>query len=468
MIQIIKKFIEANRLLPAFEGNHLSPALEGRIHKTPSLCIFVIVGFSGGGDSVSLLHILNRLGYHCIAAHCNFHLRGDESDSDEVFCRKFADKHQIKLEKIDFDTKAYAAQRRISIEMAARELRYLWFEALRSKYDAQAIAVAHHRNDSIETTLLNLIRGTGIHGLCGIRAKNGWVIRPLLCVGKDDINHYLTEHQLPYVTDSSNLTDVYTRNFIRLRLLPLIKEINPSIEESLTRTIAHLNDVESIYIQAVENIKKILLKKNDDESFQIPINELFGYTTPNTVLYELLRPFGFTSIQSENVYNSLSGVSGKIFDAPNTGFQLLKDRTSLHIYKKPENKTEIFHIEEKDTDTDFELPLFRLSFRKVEISQTFEIDKSSTTASFDYEKIRFPLCLRKWQAGDWFMPYGMKGRKKVSNYFSDHKFSLLQKQQTWLLCSEKDIIWVIGERTDNRFCINHLTKKALIIQFLKK
>jgi len=426
----------------------------------------VIVGFSGGSDSVVLLFILNRLGYNCIAAHCNFHLRDNESCRDESFCRQFAEQLCIIFEKIDFDTKLYAAGHRISIEMAARELRYEWFETLRKKYDAQAVAVAHHQNDSIETVLLNMLRGTGIRGLSGIRPKNGWIVRPLLCVGKDDITRYIKENNLSFMSDSTNLSDDYTRNFIRLRLIPLMKEINPSVESTLARTVEHLADVEEIYLHTLENIKQTVLKNTGNDVFSISIADLSGLPAPRTILYELLRPFGFTRQLSENVFDSLSGESGKIFDAPDSGYQLLKDRTAVFIYKKTEQTNEIYQIEENDTDLD-RLPI-HLSFQKIEINRSFEIDKSQSTATFDFEKIIFPLTLRKWREGDWFVPFGMKGRKKISDFFIDNKLSILQKDEIWLLCSGKDIIWIVGERSDNRFRIDKKTKFALVINFFHK
>ena len=423
----------------------------------------VIVGFSGGSDSVGLLSVLNSLGFHCIAAHCNFHLRENESDRDALFCRNFAAQHQLTFEKIDFDTRPYAARQHISIEMAARTLRYEWFETLRIKHDAQAIAVAHHRDDSAETMLLNMIRGAGIRGLCGIRPRNGWVVRPFLCVGKDEINRYVADHQLPFVTDSSNLSDEFTRNFIRLRLIPLMKEVNPSVEETLSRTATHLADVETIYLEMIENAKNILLKKTGDGVFSISINKLLLQTAPQTVLYELLRPFGFTRSVSKDIFCSLSGESGKIFETPDSSHQLLKDRTELFVYKKPEQTAEIYPINVDGLDSN-QLPI-RLSFRKVEVNNTFEIEKSPLTATFDYDKIDFPLFLRKWRPGDWFVPFGMKGRQKISDYFTDHKFTILEKNKTWLLCSGNDIAWMVGKRVDNRFTVDSHTKYALVINF---
>lgn len=425
----------------------------------------VIVGFSGGGDSVSLLYILHRLGYKCIAAHCNFHLRGKESDQDEEFCIKFAKEYQLILEQIGFDTTTHAARHHISIEMAARELRYQWFEELRQKYDAQAIAVAHHRDDSNETMLLNLIRGTGIRGLCGIRPKNGYIIRPLLCISRKNIIRYLQEQNLSFVTDSTNLSDEYTRNFIRLRLLPLMEELNPSVGTALARTAEHVTDAENIYLQTIENASNTLIQETDDE-IRISITDLLKQPAPKTILYELLRPYGFIRQISEEIFHTLNSESGKTFDATGSRFRLLKDRNFLIIYKQPEKTSEIYQIKEINTDTSH-LPI-RISINKMEVGPSFEIDKSPFTATLDYDKVTFPLILRKWQAGDWFIPFGMKGRKKLSDYFSNQKFSLIEKEKTWLLCSGDHILWIIGQRTDNRFRINADTKHALILNFFKK
>jgi len=426
----------------------------------------VIVGFSGGSDSVALLFILHRLGYKCIAAHANFHLRGDESVQDELFCKSFTEQHLIPFEKIEFDTPWYAAKHQISIEMAARELRYNWFDTLREKYDAQAIAVAHHRDDSNETVLLNMIRGTGIRGLCGIRPRNGFVVRPLLCVSKDDITGFLHANNLPFVTDSSNKSDEFSRNHVRMNLIPMMKKINPSAELALTRMTTHLTAVEGIYQQAIENAKNKVMHKSEDDTYIISITELLRLSYAKTILYELIHPFGFTRQLSDRIYQSLSRQSGKMFNATGTNYQLLKDRETLLIYQKMDNTTPLYQIDENRTS--FENQSIRLDFRKIAITDAFIMDKSSSTASFDDEKIHFPLFLRRWRAGDWFVPFGMKGRKKLSDYFSDHQFSLLQKNKMWLLCSEKDVIWIVGERIDNRYRINENTKCALIINFFSK
>ena len=426
----------------------------------------VITGFSGGSDSVSLLLILNRLGYKCIAVHCNFHLRGDESDRDEAFCENFAEERNIIFEKADFDTKSYAETNHISIEMAARDLRYDMFEKMRLKYGAQAIAVAHHRDDSNETMLLNMIRGTGIRGLCGIHPKNGYVVRPLLCVYKDDISKFIEEQQLPYITDSSNLTDEYTRNFIRLRLIPLMQEINPSIRKALARTAEHLSEAGKIYSHSIEHITGQLFEEKNSDVFQISIKTLLKQPAPKTVLYELLKPFDFTRDISENIFHSLSGEPGKKFFSYKSLYILLKDRDFLYVYKQSETMYEEYKIDENISNSHI-LPI-NISLHKIKINNDFSIDKSPSTATFDYDKLIFPLILRKWKPGDWIIPFGMKGRKKLSNYFSDCKLSIMEKEKIWVLCSGEDIVWIVGKRTDNRFRIHDKTKNVLVVNFSAK
>lgn len=419
----------------------------------------VLVGLSGGADSVALLALLVQLDYPCVALHCNFHLRGDESVRDEQFAREMARTLDVPFYKIDFDTAAYGAEHHLSIEMAARELRYNWFEEMRLRLGAQAIAVAHHRDDSVETVLMNLVRGTGIRGLGGIRPKNGYVVRPLLAVSRSDILDWLAEQQLSYVTDSTNLSDAYTRNFIRLRVLPLLEELNPSVKAAIARTADHLAETEAIYLYVVEKARRELLK----EDFRIPIARLMEYPSPATILYELLKPYGFTRQVADDVFRSLTGESGKMFYSPD--YRLLKDREYLLLspVKKEEERKYTF------TADDIVEEVWRgpveLSFFKSVITTDFCFRKDKHIAYFDYDKLSFPLTLRKWKEGDWFIPFGMKGRKKLSDYFSDHKFSRMDKEQTWLLCSGENILWIVGERSDNRFCIDKTTKSVLVVNF---
>ncbi|WP_288737769.1 tRNA lysidine(34) synthetase TilS [uncultured Parabacteroides sp.] len=419
----------------------------------------VLVGLSGGADSVALLALLVQLDYPCVALHCNFHLRGDESVRDEQFAREMARTLDVPFYKIDFDTAAYGAEHHLSIEMAARELRYNWFEEMRLRLGAQAIAVAHHRDDSVETVLMNLVRGTGIRGLGGIRPKNGYVVRPLLAVSRSEILDWLAEQQLSYVTDSTNLSDAYTRNFIRLRVLPLLEELNPSVKAAIARTADHLAETEAIYLYVVEKARRELLK----EDFRIPIARLMEYPSPATILYELLKPYGFTRQVADDVFRSLTGESGKMFYSPD--YRLLKDREYLLLspVKKEEEREYTFTVDDIVEEV-WRGPV-ELSFFKSVITTDFCFRKDKHIAYFDYDKLSFPLTLRKWKEGDWFIPFGMKGRKKLSDYFSDHKFSRMDKEQTWLLCSGENILWIVGERSDNRFCIDKTTKSVLVVNF---
>lgn len=416
----------------------------------------VLVGVSGGADSIALLTILVELGYSCIAAHCNFHLRGEESLRDERFTKEYVEKLQIPFVKIDFETEQYAAENHLSIEMAARELRYRWFEEQRVHRGAQAIAVAHHRDDNVETLLMNLIRGTGIRGLSGIQPKNGFVVRPMLAVSREEIQNWFAKRNLSYVTDSTNLSDAYTRNFIRLRILPLLEEVNPSVKKAIARTSEHLAATEVIYLQVIEEARKEVF----DSENRLSIAALMKYPAPNAVLYELLKVYGFSRSVVEDIYSSLTKESGKVFFS--SSFRLIKDRDYLLFSPlvKEEIQEYILNGDEKEWIGPIEL-----SFESVVITTDFQIRKEKNIAYFDADKLTFPLTLRKWQEGDWFIPFGMKGRKKLSDYFSDRKFSRLEKEQTWLLCSGDTIIWIVGERSDNRFCLDKMTKRALVVNF---
>lgn len=422
----------------------------------------VLVGFSGGADSVALLCLLVQLGYRCIALHCNFHLRGDESMRDERFAEETARKLGVPFYKTDFDTTAYAAGHHLSVEMAARELRYNWFEEMRLRLGAQAVAVAHHRDDSVETVLLNLIRGTGIRGLGGIRPKNGYIVRPLLAVSRREILAWLEQQQMSYVTDSTNLSDAYTRNFIRLRVLPLLEELNPSVKTAIARTADHLAATEAIYLQVVEDARRQLI----EEGSRIPIARLMKYPSPSTILYELLKPYGFSRQVADDVFLSLEKESGKMFYSPE--FRLLKDREYLILSPMEVCDVQAYTFSAEAVLENIWRGPIELSFQKTVITNDFNIRKDRHNAYFDYDKLSFPLTLRKWKEGDWFIPFGMKGRKKLSDYFSDRKFSRIDKEQVWLLCSGENILWIVGERTDNRFCIDKTTKSVLVVNFFQQ
>lgn len=418
----------------------------------------VLVGLSGGADSIALLTLLVESGYSCIAAHCNFHLRGDESLRDEHFAEAYARSLHVPFLKIDFDTQQYAAIHRLSIEMAARELRYSWFEEKRLETGAQAIAVAHHRDDDVETLLMNLVRGTGIRGMSGIRPKNGFVVRPLLGISRSDILDWLAVQNLTYMTDSTNLSDAYTRNFIRLRVIPLLEEINPSVKLAISRTSEHLAAAEAVYLHVVEEARAVVVESGD----RLSISALMHFPSPEAILYELLKAYHFSRPVVADIYNSLTGESGKIFNSPT--HRLVKDREYLLLSAGTKETPQVYTL--TGDEQKWSGPV-ELSFNKIVINKDLPIRKDRNRAYFDYDKLSFPLTLRPWKEGDWFIPFGMKGRKKLSDYFSDRKFSRFDKESVWLLCSGDDIIWIAGERSDNRYCIDKATKSVLIVNFFR-
>ena len=422
----------------------------------------VIVGLSGGMDSMVLLDVLMLLGYRCMAAHCNFHLRGDESNRDETFVKKWCKSIDIPYTSINFDTNQYAADRKISIEMAARELRYNWFETLRKHYQADYIAVAHHKDDSVETVLLNLIRGTGIKGLTGISAKNGYVVRPLLCISRSEIENYISERDIPYVTDSTNNEDLYLRNSLRLNVIPLLETLNPSVKDTIYRTSINLTEAEKVYSKSIQKSIKEVFSNN-----KIDIDQLRQTASPRSVLFELLAPYNFTPSTIEDISESIDSISGKVFfsdssaDLEKKKYRLIKDRNSflLNVVNETNNENETYFIEKGINEIN--IPI-NIKIKKLSASADIAFNKH--TIYIDADKIKYPLVLRKWRSGDWFIPFGMKGRKKLSDYFTDRKFSLKDKEDAWLLASGDDIVWIVGERNDDRFKISENTKQIISIE----
>lgn len=402
----------------------------------------ILVALSGGADSVALLRLLTTLGYHCEAAHCNFHLRQEESNRDECFVRKLCQELKIKLHTTDFQTAEYAKEKSLSIEMAARELRYEWFDQLLRVHKMDCVAVGHHKDDSIETLLLNLIRGTGISGLLGISPRKGAVVRPLLCVNRKEIIDYLSEIKQPYVTDSTNLQDEYTRNKIRLNIIPLMQEINPSFKDGLSETIRHLNEAALLYEYGIEQGKERVFSPQKGINIDLLIQE----PSPQTLLFEILHPLGFNSSQIKAIELSLHGQPGKLFLSKE--WRVIKDRT--HLLIEPLNP----NIPKN--------PPFELIQETCAYYPEFVIPRNKEVACFDADKLHGTMELRLWRAGDVFVPFGMTGQKRVSDFLTDRKFSVSQKEQQWVLCCDDKIAWIVGERTDNRFRIDHSTQKVII------
>ena len=399
----------------------------------------VIVALSGGADSVALLHILKELGYPLIAAHCNFHLRAQESDRDEAFVRHLCKRLGTELHVKDFDTTGHAKQNNISIEMAARELRYEWFEELRKTHHAQCIATAHHRNDQAETLLLNLIRGTGLKGLAAMLPQNENIARPMLCVSRQEILQYLKEIGQDYVTDSTNLKTDFKRNKIRLQLIPLLQEINPSVVETLSDTSDKILQSLPYYTKGIRNA--IREAGADEESF--PIGPLLHNPGAPTLLHEWLQGKGFNQVQIGQMAKSMEGEPGKIWESHT--HRLLKDREQFIVESKETRATQV-----------------ELTFETVECIT----DKSPQYAYFDADLVRKEnIHVRPVKHSDHFHPFGMKGRRLVSDFLTDLKLTRFQKQRQMVACLGNDIIWVIGIRTDNRFRVTPETKHILRITF---
>ena len=425
-----------------------------------------LVALSGGADSVALLRILRDLDYKIEAAHCNFHLRGAESDRDEAFVRQLCDSLGIKLHLIHFDTETYASVHQVSIEMAARELRYGYFRSLCKDIGAETVCVAHHRDDAVETFLMNLLRGSGIHGLTGIRPKNGQIVRPLLCVGRQDILDYLHSIGQDYVTDSSNLESIVLRNKLRLQVLPLLKQLNPKAVENIDKTANYLREAEKVYnayFAADPDRGQVPVRNNPAQMadrylspVRIPIDEITKQPSAECFLHEWLSPYGFNASQIAQILDDLTGESGREFlSATHT---LLIDRSQLVLEPK---QTEIkpLHIPEAGNYRFSPEILF-----SVKLTDDISISKSEECATLDAANIQFPLTVRQVVSGDAFCPFGMEGRKLVSDFLTDRKISLLEKRrQLVVTAANGDIIWLVGQRTDHRYRITASTRQVLSI-----
>lgn len=417
----------------------------------------VLLGISGGLDSVVLLDLFSRAGIHVTLAHCNFHLRGEESDGDAEFVENLAQDYAVRLYQTDFDTIDYAREQGISIEMAARDLRYDWFEKLSNQLEIDQIAVAHHRDDVLETFFLNLIRGTGIRGLSGIKVKSGKVIRPLLFASREEIIQYANARSLQFREDSSNSDVSIQRNKIRHEILPMFEEINPAFRRKLSETIGVLGDVEQVYKDKVEEVTDELCSY-EGELIRISIEKILKHKHPQIYLYEILRSYHFNAAVVEEIYDALTGLTGKQFFS--SSHRLIKDREYLILDTLKEDTSDLFYIEAGQQSA--EQP-YIMDIEECTVDEHFKMSFSSNIAYIDLEKVTFPLAIRKWKKGEYFRPLGMKGVKKLSDFFIDCKMSILEKDQTWLLVNGKHVVWVMGRRLDDRFKITDQTKKVLKI-----
>lgn len=424
-------------------------------HQLLNLQGHYLVAVSGGADSVCLLLILKKLGYQLEAVHCNFHLRGSESDRDESFVKTLCEQQDIPLHLLHFDTQEYATLHKISIEMAARQLRYRYFEQLRHDIGADAICVAHHRDDSVETMLINLLRGTGIHGLVGIRPKNGYIVRPLLCVSRSQIVDFLKSQGQEYVTDSTNLVDDVVRNKIRLNVIPMLQCINPAVEENMQRTAEQLFEAEQIYNNHCQEAIETLV--HDDS---LSINELKGYTSSEAILFEWLSSFHFSPAIIRQIYQNMDATSGRLWSSPT--HDLIIDRGRL-VVEKHEEQLPIMRIPESGNY------IYNNDLRfSIKEKNNTEISRSENCASLDAEKVSYPLTIRPIMAGDRFIPFGMKGSKLVSDFLTDKKMSLFDRRRQLVVTdANSNILWLVGQRPDARYCISDSTHRMLLIQCSK-
>jgi tRNA(Ile)-lysidine synthase len=416
----------------------------------------ILLAVSGGKDSMAMLHLFRSNSLNFGVAHCNFNLRGAESDADTQLVKSVCEKHNIPCFVTHFNTSAYAEQNGISIQMAARDLRYNWFETLRVEKSYDYIATAHHKNDVAETMLINLAKGTGLAGLHGIREKSGKIIRPLLGFTREEIESFVQENNVEFRDDQSNFNNKYTRNGIRLDVIPLLEKINPNLIESLNQTANYINDVELILAEKIEEeFKQCTEQKTDKILFDI--EKLQDLTALPTQLYYFLKNYGFNASDVQDIIDSLDEQSGKIFLSKT--HQILKNREELIL-----SAISIKSKEEIIINTIGEFNDYGFSVEVYPNDSAFKINKSNQYAYLDANKIKFPLVLRNWQEGDAFQPLGMKGKKKLSDFFIDNKVDVVTKHKTRVLTQNNTIIWVVGYRIDDAFKITENTKNVMVIK----
>ena len=403
-----------------------------------------LVALSGGADSVALLLLLKEAGYNVHAAHCNFHLRGEESDRDERFCVELCRELGVELHRAHFDTHEYAKLHQVSIEMAARELRYRWFDQLCDDIGAEGVCVAHHSDDLVETVLLNMVRGTGLRGLTGIQPRNGRVLRPLLCVSRAEIEAYLAERGQTYVTDSTNLEADVLRNKMRLQVLPLLRKLNPAVSENICRMAENAKEAQMV-LDALVNMYR--------DRRVLNLRDLDKYGSSEYIVFEWLKNFGFNGSQ---VHQLLLADTGRVISST-LGYDVLSDRG--HLLVEPSLKPlKALRIPEEGTYILNEENRFKVYKSAVYVS------KEPFTATLDVEKVCFPLTVRRVERGDWMQPYGMKGKKLLSDLMTDLKMNLFEKRRQLVVVDAQDrIVWLVGLRTDHRAAVTDATREVVTI-----
>ena len=406
-----------------------------------------------------MAHLCKRLNFNFALAHCNFNLRGEDSNADEDFVIELADQLEVEICIQNFDTQAYADANKRSIQMAARELRYNWFNELAQQLQFDYILTAHHADDNLETFLINFIRGTGLNGLTGIPIINENIVRPLLLFSREFIEGFAREHNIDWREDSSNSSRKYLRNKLRHDVVPILKEINPQLLDSFQNTIENLNDTADIVDESLNAVSKRAITKIDEQGISYKISEFKKVKNPRAYLFEMFKDFGFT--QWNDIVDLLDAQSGK--QVLSRSYRLIKHREHLILTDLSDSDRSEEPVFVEETTKTVEFSQGKLIFEAVDgISKT-----SKNSIYIDKDKLVFPLELRPWDAGDAFEPLGMKGKKKISKYLKDEKLSLVEKENTWLLTSSKNIVWVIGKRADERFKVTEQTKQIVKIKIVK-
>ncbi len=418
----------------------------------------LLIAISGGIDSVVLTHLCKKTDLNIALAHCNFNLRDEESDKDEDFVLELAEQLDLEVFTQNFGTEDYAKKNKLSIQMAARELRYNWFQELAEQLMFDYILTAHHADDNLETFLINFTRGTGLNGLTGIPMINDNVIRPLLSFSRNDIESYAIENQIRWREDSSNSSRKYLRNKLRHEVVPILKEINPQLLDSFQSTLYNLNDTADIVEESLKTVSKRALVNNDGKSITYKVSEFKKVKNPKAYLFEMFKHYGFT--EWNDVLNLLDAETGKYVTSYT--HRLIKHRELLVLTSLEQNEYEPVSLNALEVQSGkVKTPFGILFFDEADALN----DNSKNCIYVDKEKLVFPLELRIWKSGDVFYPLGMKGKKKLSKYLKDEKLSLVEKEQIWVLTSDNDIVWVLGMRADNRFKVTDNTKQILKIEF---
>ena len=425
----------------------------------------LLLAVSGGVDSIVLCELCKRSGYDFVIAHCNFKLRGEESERDEVFVKKLALKYGVEIFVKAFETQEYADKNKCSIQEAARTLRYEWFAELIAVVNnaippAKFIVTAHHADDNIETLLMNFFKGTGIRGLRGILPLNGKIIRPLLFAHKEQLVVFARENNLQFLEDSSNLADKYTRNYFRNQVIPTVINLFPQVQQNLETNLQRFRDIEILYHQAISvHTKKLLVNKGPE--VHIPVLKLLKAVPLHTIIYELTRPYGFSPHQIPDIIHLLVSESGKYVRS--TTHRIIRNRKWLIISPNSTTTASNILIEENDRIIEFNGDS-KLRLEVIEQSHSLlELPVSDSIASIDAAEIKFPLLLRKWKQGDYFYPLGMRKKKKLSRFFIDQKLSLPEKENTWVIEMKNKIAWIVGRRIDDRFKVTKETTSILRI-----